>query len=515
MISNIYTLKLNEHILSMTYLEQLKQKYPEDIKKAYQEYILSKTIYRSFYVSEDAPDFVKEAMQIQKKLNEYVQSIINSEKKTLSDILGKTQEQLISYIQDKEEIFDFLEIERGNLIQHLTGMYESKLKQSIPKDLTWDRLKDIMNEENNNLPILKEEEVVNRLEKIAKTFGVNSITYGKVRTTEAALDKLENSFTQLQQVIDCNPQQVGLKKFNVFLDIAEFNYAGSASGLKGQIKLYINERLSHDAFAHEWLHGIDMLMADIKSKGYEMYSQSNKGHLSKLLTGLKKADKEDFNKIKETALNDTEKFIQKIVDRFNLMASINNPQELKEKLLVEIDKVKEGTFNENKALEMINEYMKDSNGCPSYLITELNMLEGFLKNKDFTNSYFYEYAKEMQNSLKKTGLMEDEYSTLKEEMFARAFESFTQVKLEEKNLKNDIAHANVSGWTPKAIETIRQKALWADVLQEMKEVMEIYLPQKAQLKSNAENTEYIKHNIGKIRKTFNNSEEQKIAVKIK
>ncbi len=111
--------------------------------------------------------------------------------------------------------------------------------------------------------------------------------------------------------------------------------------------------------------------------------------------------------------------------------------------------------------------------------------------------------------------MEDEYSTLKEEMFARAFESFTQVKLEEKNLKNDIAHANVSGWTPKAIETIRQKALWADVLQEMKEVMEIYLPQKAQLKSNAENTEYIKHNIGKIRKTFNNSEEQKIAVKIK
>lgn len=499
----------------MTYFEQLQEKYPNDIMKAYKEYILSKTIYRSFYVSEDAPEFVKEAMQIQIKLNEYAKSIINSENKKFAELLGKNKEQIISYIENKEEIFNFLEIDRGNLIQYISGMYEMKLQKSIPENMTWNQLKDIMNEENNNISILKEEEVISRLEKIAKTFGINSITYGKVRTTKDSLDKLENSFTQLQQVVDCAPKQVGLKKFNVFLDVAEFNYAGSAYEITGQIKLYINERLSHDAFAHEWLHGIDMLMAYKKSKTYNMYSQSNTGKISKLLKGLK-SNQEDIKKIKKTALEETKKFVQKIVDRFTLLSSINNPKELKQKLFMEIEKVKEGIFNKNKAIEMINSHMKEVNACPAYLITELSMLDFFLKGKDkkFINSYFYEYAKEMQKSLQKTGLMEDEYSTLKEEMFARAFESYTQIKLEEKNLKNDIAHANISGWTPKAIETIRQKALWEDVLKEMKEIMEIYLPQKDNTMNSLEKTEYIKYNISKIRKNSNSSKEN-VAVKIK
>lgn len=38
----------------MTYFKQIKQKHENDFHKAYIEYILSKTIYRSFNLSDDA-----------------------------------------------------------------------------------------------------------------------------------------------------------------------------------------------------------------------------------------------------------------------------------------------------------------------------------------------------------------------------------------------------------------------------------------------------------------------------
>lgn len=501
----------------MTYFEQLQEKYPDDIKKAYKEYILSKSIYRYFYVSEDTTLFTKEAMQMQENLNIYAQSIINNEGKSLADILGyKTTEQLFKFIEQKEELFDFLEIDRGNLISYITGMYEIQLNTSIPRDLQWSDLENIIKEENNNVAVLPNDVAIKKLELIAKTFGLSSVSYGKVRTTETSLNKLQNSLTQLQQVIECTPEQVGLKKYNIFLDVAEFTYAGEASEVKGQIKLYINERLSHDAFAHEWLHGIDILMARVKSTKFYMYSEAKKGSVHKLLEELNVGYVEDIQKIKSTVLEDTKQYMDKIVDRFDAMASVSNPQQLKEKLQEQISIIQTGNFNFESVKEIIDTYMKDKNGCSSYLLTELSMLDKFLKEEDknFKNSYFYEYAKEMQNTLTKTGLMKKEYSTLREEMFARAFESFAQVTLEEKQLNNDIAHANVSAWTPKKVETVRQKQVWQEVLSEIKEIMEFYLP-NAQKTNLQPDTAYIQNNIKQIRQNMLKKEEPTIAVKIK
>lgn len=84
----------------MTYYNQLKEKHIDDIKKAYTEYILSKSIYRTFYVSEDASDFVKEAMNIQVKLNECAEDLINKKNISLADKLGLNNEKRTNYIRN-------------------------------------------------------------------------------------------------------------------------------------------------------------------------------------------------------------------------------------------------------------------------------------------------------------------------------------------------------------------------------------------------------------------------------
>lgn len=494
----------------MTYYNQLKEKHIDDVKKAYTEYILSKSIYRTFYVSEDASDFVKEAMNIQVKLNEYAEDLINKKNISLADKLGLNNDELINFMQEKEHIFDFLEIERGELIQHATGMYNYNLEKGS-KNITWESLEAIIKEENNNEAILTEKETQEKLKDICNQYGLNSITYGKIRTTDKSIKKLGNSFSQLKEVVECNDNQVGLKKFSIFLDVSEFSYAGQACKCNEEIKLLLNERLSHDAFAHEWLHGMDMLMAEVKSQYSYMYSESRRGSIHKLLENLKNHSEEDIKEIKKTIIDDTKNYLNKIVDRFNLMASVNNAEELKNNLQKEVEKIIKGEYQEDNILNLVNEYMKDKNGCPSYILTELSMLNKFIKDEDknFKNSYFYEYAKEMQVSLGKTGLMEYEYSTLKDEMFARAFESYTELKLREKGLKNDIAHSNVSAWTPKSIETSRQKSVWKEVIQEMKEVMEVYLPSPKEITKDE-----VKKNISKIRKN-NIKTEDTVAVKFK
>lgn len=503
----------------MTYFQQLKDKYPKDVQKAYTEYVLSKTIYRTFYCSENAPNFVKEAMDIQSKFNVYAEQIVEGKSPDLLEILNVKKEDFVEYYGDKENIFDFLEIDRSSIISHVSNMYEMKLRSSIPQNLNWETLESIIKEEKNNTPVLKEKDAVALLKNIADTYGLNSVTYGKVRTTEEAIKKLDSSLEQLQEVVECESKQIGLGKYNLFLDVNEFSYAGQAMKSEDQIKLYLNERLSHDAFAHEWLHGMDMLMSEAKKSDYYMYSQSSKGKVHQLLKKLNEHYEDDIKNIKQTVIEDTRKYSDKIVDRFDAMSSINNPKELKETLQSCIDEIVKGNFKTEIIIEKVNKHMKDKNGCSSYVLTELSMLNSFMTNKDkeFKNSYFYEYAKEMDKSLSKTGLMDDQYSTLKEEMFARAFESFTQVKLKEKGLPNDIAHANISAWTPNPIETIRQKAVWEDVLSEMKEVMEIYSPSQKKTVSKSEKEE-VKSKIGKIRKTHMHKEEMSeshIAVKIK
>ena len=500
----------------MTYFNQLKEKYPDDVKKAYKEYILSKTLYRVFYYDENSPKEVKEAMNIQKTINKYCEQLIeeNGNSKSLMEVLNLNTNNISDYISKNSEIFDFLEIEKGTLIPHLTGFFEMKLNNSLSK-INWENLENIIKEENNNEVTLNEHVIIDRLKEISEKYAITSITYGKVRATETAINKLDKSCNQLKKVVECDDKQVGLNKFNLFLDVSEFSYAGNACEYfnGNQIRLYLNERLSHDSFAHEWLHGIDMLMDKVKKTNSYLYSIADQGIIKELLDNLNVQHKEDIIKIKETILKDTINYTEKIVDRFDLLGSINEPENLKVLLKSKIKEIQQGIFKEEDILESINSYMKDQNGCSSFILTELSMLNKFIQNQDeqFKHSYFLEYAKEMQKSLEKTGLIKDEYSTLKEEKFARAFESFVQVKLKENGLDNNIAHANVSAWTPSEIETIRQKDVWEKVLVEIRDSMNKIKPIEKNLEIKKDN---VRQKISTIRKNLI-TEENAFAIKIK
>lgn len=46
-------------------------------------------------------------MDIQVKINEYAEDLINNKSVTLADKLGFNNDDLIKFLQDKEETFDF------------------------------------------------------------------------------------------------------------------------------------------------------------------------------------------------------------------------------------------------------------------------------------------------------------------------------------------------------------------------------------------------------------------------
>jgi len=458
----------------MNYFEQLKEKH-DTPQKAYLEYQLSKKYLRVFSCSEKAPENIKESISLQEKINNYSRELISNPNKNvdLKTILGI--KDIASFFKEKSNSLEFIGVERDDFIQLISGMYEINLKQSS-KNISWEKLEEIIVEEKNNVPILTKEETQEILDKTVKDYGLTSLSFGQIRTNEESVRSVDKSLEQLTIVIDCEKEQVG-NNFNLFFDTENTNFAGYSSQHFNQQKLYLNARLSEDAFAHEWFHSIDNMLAKHHKLDTTHASEAEFTSISKLLESSTQLNEDAIKELKENINQKCLVHLSNIVDRFDKIGSISEVDKFKEMIEQNYEKVISGSWNKEDFITNAKKHQKENNACISYLASELDLMKEFNSN-NFNVSSFYKYAVLMDENLKNAKIMKDDYSTTKLEMMARSFETFVDIKLDEKGIKNLISNASGNNYAPDKIEMKHYLSEWENVVSDIRGLFNDICPVK-------------------------------------
>lgn len=490
-----------------TYFSQLQEQY-DDVQEAYRAYVLGKTIHRVSYHKPDAPENIKQAMNIQEKINSFAKDLITNPKATLLTHLGITQKDIPEFYRKNSEALEFIGVDR-NLFISLITTYPMQLNQAAGS-VTWESLQEIIEKENNNTPIIDEQEVKDKLQTICEDFAITSITFGKGRTNIESINNANESLNQLSLVLDTHKQQIGSNKFNLFFDTEDVRYAGYSTQFGSHQKLYLNERLSYDAFAHEWLHGVDSMMAEQQKLTTSHASEEiegGKGNISSLLAETIMVNEKAIEQYKEICFEKTLTTLSNTVNRFKKLGYLKNTDELKEYLHKLAKNINENNdyWSEDtikKVTTEINKYYqhKEITAYSSFVLSELELLHHVKYSKKFNESLFYNYAVKMDNELRKVNMVapSDIYSTERCEMFARAFETYTDIKLASLNVKNIISDADTNSYTPRKEEMMMYLDKWKGVIDEMKETLSEIYPVK--YKPEAMTHSSVALNIKKMRK---------------
>jgi hypothetical protein len=443
-----------------TYIEQLKSKY-DDPAKAYKYYALSKTLLHHMVVSETAPQEIKDILDIQKILNDYCENFIEQDTpKELHEFFGfSDKEQLKDYIFTDQnfEKLHFLEITYEFRDSVLDGEYQNDLiKQS--RNATWSKLEElIIKENNNNFKIEGPVKINEQLGKIVEDFGLISISVGSVKIEDQLIEKTYNSLEQLSVVLDCNKKHVGLNKLNICLDgNNEIDlFSGYVERFKSKhFKLYITSSVMDNILAHEWFHFLDMVTAEHNYRHiygedihkYRLYESRISQSFKNLYEKAASQNNATINNSKEKISSN----IDNIIDKHSALNTLNNADELKKFIKTEIieKKFSEQTFRDKDLIEEIQKFqINKNNGLVPYILSEIDMLP--FRNP-FTISAFFYYAYCFDKHMKNADLLgkDDSYSTKIEEATARIFESYVDLRLQEKNIKNIISRPNDNFYTP-------------------------------------------------------------------
>lgn len=491
-----------------TYFAQLKEQY-NDPQQAYRAYIVGKTIDRVSYCSPNASEDIKKAMEIQKKLIEFAKDLITNPNAELKKHLNLTNDGIINLWREHAEELIFIGLNRSTYIDLV--MYPSKLYKAS-QEITWESLEEIMVAENNNVPLMDEKEVKKILKETCEEFAVTSLTFGKGRTNQKAIHNANESLNQLAIALDCHKEQIGSNKFNIFFDTEKLEYAGYSNQFNTHQKLCINEKLSYDAFAHEWLHGIDSVMAQQqklrKSHASEMI-EGGKGNIAKLLAQAMLPNQDAIKQYKKVAFEKTLSTIENTVERYNRFGSLKEIEKLKsyaKGIAQEI--INDPTYwTKEKSQEVAKElttYYIDSDKCAyvPFMISELKLLNHVIHNKEFNESLFYHYAQQMDDELMKVKMLQpgEIYSTERLEMFARSFETYVDIKLTSMNINNVISDARVNSYTPRKEEMMAYLGTWDGVINEIKETLNQIHPVEHKKNSALKNKEGTLASVKKLRK---------------
>jgi beta-mannanase len=84
----------------------------------------------------------------------------------------------------------------------------------------------------------------------------------------------------------------------------------------------------------------------------------------------------------------------------------------------------------------------------------------------------------MDENLKNAKIMKDDYSTTKLEMMARSFETFVDIKLDEKGIKNLISNASGNNYAPDKIEMKHYLSEWENVVSDIRGLFNDICPVK-------------------------------------
>lgn len=472
-----------------TYIEQLKSKY-DDPTKAYKYYALSKTLLHHMVVSETAPQEIKDILSVQKILNDYCKNLIEQDSpKNLHDFFGfSNNEQLKDYIFSEQnfEKLHFLEITYEFRDSVLDGQYQTSLIKKSKK-ITWPKLESlIIKENNNNVKIEDSIEVNQKLGKIVKDFGLVSITVGNVKFEDQLVSKTYNSLEQLSIVLDCNKKHVGLNKLNLCLD--GNNEIDLFSGYLGRfkskhLKLYITSSVMDDILAHEWFHFLDIVTAEhnyrhIYGADIDKYrlweSRMNESFKSLYIKAVMRTNNATINTSKERILAN----INNIIDKYHTLNTLDDVDRLRDFINTElIEKiVSKRTFKDKELIKEIQKFQIDkNNGLVPYILSEIDMLP--FKNTSTTSAFFY-YAFCFDKHMKNADLLDkdDSYSTAIEEAMARIFESYVNLRLQEKSIKNIISRPNDSFYTPDKNELKSYVDNFETIINEMKKNFNLICP---------------------------------------
>ena len=449
---------------NITYIQQLKDKHDKP-QKAYVEYQLSKGLMRVFAHAKELPEDIKISMEIQEQINKYCEFLIANKESNLNvklvDFLDMKNLPVPKFYQNYYEHLEFLGIDRNEFINLISGSHSLKLFESA-KNISWETLEEVIKDENNNEAILDKEETTKILKNITDEYGLQSLTFGRIRCTNKSLSKLNEGLNQLSIVVDCHKEQVGANNFNLFFDSENCSYAGySIQHFKMQ-KLYLNERMTDDAFAHEWLHGIDNMLATYHKLNEDYASETSFKSINDLLEKSKEFNVDAIDKIKAKVSENCLNSLKNIVDRFMQTGNVTKPSDFKDLIVNEYKKVLNNTWNKSEFIIECKKYQKSPGAIVSYLCSELELLKK-VNNEKLDNSIFYNYAIIMDKNLNESNLIEGEYSTTKREMFARTFETYAENKLQEKGMKSVISKS-LNNYIPSHEEAIIYVDKWKNVM---------------------------------------------------
>ncbi|NCQ51527.1 hypothetical protein GW796_06455 [archaeon] len=454
----------------MTYFDQLKTKH-KNIEDAYRDYTVSQSLLKIGVCGKVAPDIISNGFRIQEIINEHLESIIkNKNNEELSKKLNlSSPDEIRKFWVDNEELLSFIGIDRGLYVDLITGMLKVKLDSST-KNMTWESLEKLMVEQKNNIPLIDSLEAKEKLEDIAKKYGLVSINLGRCRQTKESIIGLDERLDQLSKVIGCEKYQLGCNRFNISLDTEVFSSAGYSTQYGNNQKIYINERLGGDAFAHEWLHALDNMLANHYDFKETHASDSGKiKSIDELLKQSKEMVNESFVKINKDIKKDSLISLYNLVDRTDKLGLIKDVDGFKIFLKEKHEDVINKKWDKDKFFIESEKFQVDTrkSPCNSYLASELDLLDAFQK-KSIKNSVFYEYAKIMDINLQKTGYMDYEYSVLPHEMLARSFEGYVGLKLEKMQLPNKIAFESEKNFfTPRILEVELVEKKWDNIMKDM------------------------------------------------
>jgi hypothetical protein len=466
------------------YFLSLKEQYTTP-KEAYKAFTLQKTLWCISSASDNAPEEVKKSIEIQHKINQYCENLlVNKSGVSFNSIFDTSVEQLPAFIKKNMSNFDFLNIDKNLLISLASGAYESNLDKAAKEIISWTQLEQIMNAEKYTMLPDKSEEVLKEIQKTNIACGLNSFITSKALSSVELIKKVDNNFEQLAIVVGCNKKQIGANCFNIALDNLDVPYAGQSSqhfNDKQQL-LFLNSRLMHDAFAHEWLHGIDNMWVQQSAKkfSYSHASEANQPEIMNLLEKAQKANENIVTIIMPIIVEKTEGYCEQLIQRYDNLGMIEKVDECRIFLKKQCQKVIDKNWDKEIFLEQLKEFKNDNTvgSMQAYLATELELLSNIYHKEDLDHSLFYSYALKMDKNLVVAFNNTDwkGYSVEKCEQFARLYETYCDYVLTEKGMVNTVSDVKISSYIPYKEEVKNYLEEWKPVLKGIRDLIEKIAP---------------------------------------
>lgn len=466
------------------YFLSLKEKYAKP-EEAYRAFTLQKTLWCISSASEKAPQEVKKAIELQHKINQYCESMLdNKSDDAFIKIFNTSLKDLPEFIKINMNNFAFINIDRSLLISLATGTYEMQLNATSKSIKNWEQLEQLMTAEKYTIAPDNSEEVLKEIQKTNIACGLNSLITSKALATIELIKKVDNNFEQLATVVGCDKKQIGANCFNIALDNLDVPYAGQSSqhfNNKQQL-LFLNSRLMHDAFAHEWLHGIDnvWVQQSVSKFSYSHASEAQQPDIMNLLDKAQSANEDIVNVIMPIILEKTTGYCEQIIKRYENLGMVENADQCLVFLQNECQKVVDKNWNKDLFIEQLKQFKNNNTvgSMEAYLATELELLSNIYHKENLDHSLFYSYALKMDKNLVVAFGSNDwkGYSVEKCEQFARLYETYCDYILTEKGISNTISDVKISSYIPYKEEVKNYLEEWKPVLKGIRDLIEKIAP---------------------------------------